>query len=391
MKRSSRISLLFLFAAIIMFDSCKKVDTAAIAFGKITGKIVSANNKASIKVASVFTTVDGKLYVTQTDTDGAFTLEAPAGSRRVTIQTGDGSMFRTEIDVVVKEDVVTAISAVPVKLNLVANLAFIPGVYDKIENIVQDSLGYPMHVILWDNVKDMQFLTPYDAIFLNCTNQLEMQNFDSLTYAHLATYVANGGSLYISDWAVKALIGQSLGPTTSCSVARVGGFIPDSLLCVRQGGVQGSLLNNPIISSSLQAYLNKTSIDKVTYNLQQWEKVQTLDTNFWETMVASSTGNPLLIRTNLYTDPTKGTLTIGSTTANAGYSLVCVSGTGGQHFTLSVRTSEVAGLLANGATNGACNNSTGAGRIYFTTFHNEPNAHIGSDIKNILDYVILNL
>jgi len=390
MKRSSPVSMLLLFAA-IMFASCKKVDTAAITLGKITGTIVSANNKTTIKVASVFTTVDGQLYFTQTDATGSFTLEAPAGSRRITIQTGDGSMFRTEVDVVVKEDMVTAISAVPVKLNLVANLAFIPGVYDKIENIVQDSLGYTMHPLIWDNVRDMSQLTAYDAIFLNCTTQLAMQNFDSLTYANLATYVANGGSLYISDWAVKALVGQSLGPTTSCSIPRVGGFIPDSLLCVRQGGAQGSLLNNPITSSSLQSYLNKTSIDKITYNLLQWEKVQTLNTNFWETMVTSSAGEPLLIRTNLYTDPSKGTFTIGSTTANAGYSLVCVSGTGGQHFTLSVRTSEVAGLVASGATNGACNNSNGSGRIYFTTFHNEPNAHIASDVKNILDYVILNL
>jgi hypothetical protein len=101
-------------------------------------------------------------------------------------------------------------------------------------------------------------------------------------------------------------------------------------------------------------------------------------------------GNPLLIRTNEYTNPLRGTINIGSS-ANNGYSFVCVPGSGSQRITLSVRNADVPAFLAAGATGGMCNNLEGSGRIYFTTFHNEPNGHIGADIKNILEYVILNL
>lgn len=388
MKNLLRFSLYVSLSA-MLFISCKKdsLPDSNVPLGTITGKIVAANHTTAIKVATVFITDNGQSYITQSDATGSFVLQAPAGNRHLTIQTGDGSMFRTEMDVVITEGQTTEISSQAVQLNQVANLAYIAGNYDKIENILIDTMGYTATPLTWAMAGTMANLSGYDAIFINCTSSL--QDITTIVDNNFADYVANGGSLYVSDWAVGFLTGVSGGATT-CSIERVGGFIPDSLLCVRRSGVVSTITNAPITSVSLQAYLNKTSIDEIVYNLPAWEEINYLDNNFWETMLTNPAGTPLLIRTNQYTNPTRGTLSIG-TPANNGYSLLCVAGTGSQHYTLSVRNSDVSALLSNGATMGSCDNTNGSGRIYYTTFHNEPNGVIGADIKNILEYVILDL
>ncbi|MBC7536574.1 MAG: hypothetical protein H7258_12855 [Ferruginibacter sp.] len=392
MKKIFYIHLGLVLSVTLLF-SCKKdhePQTQLVVLGKISGKIVAANNSSAIKVATVFTNDGGQLYITHSDETGSFLLEAPAGSRHVTIQTGDGSIFRTEIDVVVVENQTTQIINAPVVLNQVATLAYIPGTYDKIEDILVDSMGYTATAITWNLLDTMANFTCYDAIFINCTSISLTPLVSTTTDNNLANYVANGGSLYISDHAVKYLVGQELTPTTPCSVDRVGGFIPDNLLCVRKTGVVGSVINAPITSAPLQAYLNKTTIDEIIYNLNAWEKINTLDSNFWETMVTDLSGNPLLIRTNSFTNPGGGTYPVGSV-LNTGYSLICTPVAGGTNVTLSVKSENVAAYIANGAVAGMCDNTTSAGRIYYTTFHNEPNGHIGADIRNILEYVILNL
>ncbi len=391
MKNLLKVSLYALLPVLFLI-SCKKEDTPEeiVALGNISGKIVAANHTSPIKNATVFTYNNGKVYITHTDMTGSFVLEAPAGNRHLTIQSGDGSMFRTEMDVVVTEGQTTQVSSQAVNLQQVATLAYIPGTFDKIENILVDSLGYTATSITWSMLSNISNISGYDAIFLNCTSESNMPQVTGPTDITLGDYVANGGSLYVSDWAVRALVGQHLNASDPCSIERWGGFIADSLLCVRKTGIVSTVSNAPIVSTSLQAYLNKTTIDEIVYNLVAWEKINYLDASFWETMVTDPTGNPLLIRTNEYTNPTKGTINIGNA-GNSGYSQVCVTVAGGQHITLSVKNADVASLLAAGATSGTCNNENGAGRIYYTTFHNEPNGLIGPDMKNIQEYVILNL
>lgn len=392
MKKLLKVSsLVFLSAS--LFISCKKDSVPDITpeiFGHISGKIVAANHTTAIRVATVFIYSNGQTYITQTDVNGSFVLEAPAGNQHLTIQTGDGSMFRTEMNVSITEGQTTAISSQPIQLNQVANLAYIPGIYDKIERILIDSMGYTATALTWPMINTLSNITGYDAIFINCTGESDMQTISGITDSNLADYVANGGSLYVSDWANKCLIGKHNLQSDPCSTERVGGFIADSLLCARRSGISRSIMNAAITSSSLQAYLNKNTINEIVYNLGSWEEIHYLDNNFWETMVTDTAGTPLLIRTNQYSNPQRGTISIGSA-ANNGYSRVCVRGSGNDRFTLSVKTSDVPSLLAQGATMGSCANSTGSGRIYYTTFHNEPNGHIGEDIKNILQYVILDL
>lgn len=391
MKNLFRISFYVALTATLLI-SCKKDQKpeAFVALGTITGKIVAGNNTTAIKDATVFIHNEGKLYIAHSNATGSFVLEAPAGNRHLTIQTGNGSMFRTEMDVVVTEGQTTEIASQAVSLTQVATLAYIAGTFDKIENILIDSMGYTATPLTWNMLTTLSNISVYDAIFINCTSEGNMPVVTGATDSTLADYVANGGSLYVSDWSVRALVGKHASSSDLCSVERIGGFIADSLLCVRKTGNVTSVLNAPIVSTSLQAYLNKTSIDEIVYNLGAWEKINYLDVNFWETLVTDPTGNPLLIRTNGYSNATRGTVNIGGA-VNNGYSQVCVPGTGGQRITLSVKTSDVPSLVAGGATSGMCDNVNASGRIYYTTFHNEPNGHIGADIRNILEYVILNL
>ncbi len=379
---------------LLALASCKKDDSSVIpdpASGTITGKIVAGNNSTPIKVATIFGQTNGKLYITHTDVTGSFSLDMPAGNRHITIQTGDGTMFRTEMDVTVVEGQTTQVAAGAVQLTQVANIAYIPGAYDKIENILIDSLGYTATPLLWNMVNDISNRAGFDAIFINCTSQSELAQINPQIDSNLAAYVANGGSLYISDWAVKCLVGQrTVSANDGCGIDRQGGFIPDSLLCARHSGQVGYVYNAPIPSTTLQSYLGKTSMDEIYYNLTQWELINYINTNFWETLVTNPANNlPLLIRTTQYTNPGRGTIAIGSNT-NSGYSSVCTPSAVG-NVTLSVKTTELPVYLSGGATQGMCNNPNGSGTIYYTTFHNEPNGHIGPDTKRILEYVILNL
>ncbi|MFT3910332.1 MAG: hypothetical protein QM737_12985 [Ferruginibacter sp.] len=385
----------YLAIPLTLFISCKKDHTEpgpepAPLLGKITGKIVAANNITPISAATVFTHNDGQLYITHADQNGDFSLDAPAGNRHITIQSGDGSMFRTEIDVVVKENQTTAIASQPVSLTQVATLAYIPGIYDKIENILVDSLGYTATAITWHTLDTLPTIAAYDAIFINCTSSSDMPIDRTLSDQNLGDYVANGGSLYVSDWAVGYLVGTATSAADPCSIHPTGGFIADSLLCTRRTGYAGSIMNTNVISASLQAYLNQTTINEIYYNLGVWEQINYADPNFWETLVADQTGQPLAIRTNLYTNPNVGSFHTGSN-ANNENSLICVMDNNGQHITLSVKNADAPLFIANGATSGSCDNTLGNGRIYFTTFHNEPNGVIAPDIKNILSFMILNL
>jgi len=128
----------------------------------------------------------------------------------------------------------------------------------------------------------------------------------------------------------------------------------------------------------------------IKYDLTQWETVQNYDTAFWEVMVKHpATFKPLLLRTANFTNASAGTISIG--TSNASMATICHKPVGTTPVTITIPTSALSAHLAHGDSMGSCNSTNGAGRIYFTTFHNEPNGLISSDMKQILDYIILNL
>jgi hypothetical protein len=386
MKNITRFMLIGL--SCIFFFSCKKdeIITTPEPTGIISGKIVAQNNRTPIPNALIFVTTPNGFYSTYTDVDGNFTLTAAAGDRDLHIQTGNGDKFRTVLRVSITEDQTTILS-LPVNLNQVASLAYIPGTYDKIESILRDTLGYNAQYIDPNNLMNIIGISSYDAVFINCGTM----NFNTnpTTDSVLARYVSAGGSIYASDYAMDFIEGKFvLG--TACGTDRYFGFIPDSLVCSRRTGTVSTVVGANVVSQELQTYLGRNAMD-IIYNLGTWERIQYVNNDFWETMITDPTdGSPLFIRSNQYhqnsstpppaighQDPTQVT--------------VCHTLPTGKKVNITISTDEAVSHFSHGDTTGSCNNPNNSGWIYFTTFHNEQNGFINQDMKRILEFMILNL
>ncbi|MCS3532726.1 carboxypeptidase-like regulatory domain-containing protein [Chryseobacterium sp. JUb7] len=355
--------------------------------GKLTGKVMSQNGTKPIGGASVFTFDDKyKIYYTTSDADGNFSLEAPVGNHTIHIQTGDGSNFRTEITANVKDSENLNLDISQTKLNQVAKIAYVKGAFDKIEDIIQ-TLGYTATEITTTDLGNLTTISQYDIIFLNCGSRTNYSN--TALYAaidtNLATFVANGGSIYASDWDVSYLVGGT-NNTSNCSLA--GGFVPDTKLCsknIGNSGVVGATVNNAGLSAALG--FNTLSID---YDLGVWQKIINYDPTYWEVLVKeTSTNDALMIRTNHFTATGISNTPIGNA-PNTTFTTVCITLPGNIQISISVPQVLVPYLVALGATVGPCSGSSNSGYIYYTTFHNHASGNIGN-AGVILQYVILNL
>ncbi len=378
----------FFLLSIFMLSACKKEavepNQGAEITGIITGKVVTPNNRTPVRHALVFISTAKNLYSTYTDTEGNFSLTAAEGPQELHIQTGNGDKFRTILQVNVVANQTTALSDLA-RLNLVANLAYLAGSFDKIESILIDSLGYNAQSLNQYSIQNIAGIVNYDAVFINCGsyNTFVSTNTDTT----LANYVAAGGSLYVSDFSMNFLTG--LNALTDCQVPRYSGFIPDSTVCSRRTGTTSVVPQANIVSPELQYYLGKNTMS-ISYNLGGWERIQAIDNNYWETMVTDPADNsPLLIRTHNYTNSNNLPQFVG--TRDSSMVTICHQLPSGHPITITVNANALPAHLAHGDSVGMCNNTSNAGWIYFTTFHNEHNGQISEDVKHILEFMILNL
>ncbi len=392
MKKFNRF---FIFIILFSLGSCHSDSSSpteatadnTVKTGKVTGKVMSQNGAKAIGGASVFTFDDKyKIYYTTSDADGNFTLDAPVGNHTIHIQTGNGSNFRTEVAATVKNNETLTLDLSQTKLNQVAKIAYVKGSYDKIEDIIL-SLGYTATEITNNDLTNLNTIAQYDIIFLNCgsrkysTNQALFPAID----ANLAIFVANGGSIYASDWDVSYLVG---GTDNTSGCAPAGGFVPDSKLCSVNNGSSGivpAVVSNAGLSSALG--FSNLNID---FDLGAWQKITSYDSSYWEVLVKDGANQALMLRTNHFTATGIPVTPIGNA-PNTTFVPVCVTipGTNIQ-ITISVPQTLVPYLVALGATVGPCSGSSNSGFIYYTSFHNHAAGNIGN-AGVILQYVILNL
>ena len=209
--KKNNLLLILILAITTLAISCKKngdeIAVVEIVKGTVAGRVVAADNLTPIKNAVVFINKDGKIYRTKTNNLGEYILLAPIGNQKLFIQSGNGAMFRTVVNVVIKENITVNLPVA--KLAQVAKLGFVSGNYDKIEDIIVNSLGYTALPIT--DLHNFSSLLQYDAIFLNCSSSIVL---DSTVNKNLANFVSNGGSLYVSDWAVSYLIGSNVSGAT---------------------------------------------------------------------------------------------------------------------------------------------------------------------------------
>ncbi len=352
--------------------------------GLVTGTVTSANGTQKIGGATVFVLEGEDVYHTYSDAEGNFNLEAPEGLRTVHIQTGNGSNFRTAIDVEITKDQTVAIEATASRLDQVANMAYVTGAFDEIQLVI-NSLGYTADEISYLDLSDYNIISQYDIIFLNCgSNQHDYLGTD----ASLSAFVSNGGSLYTSDWAVSYLIGAS--PTTDICT-KEGGFVPDDKLCTQQSGPMSTITDAEIVDGALAASMGYSSLD-IEYDLDGWDEIVDVDLSYWDVLVSDpATHGPLMIRTNDYSDPDAVTTPVGN--AANGWITICHYPPGNPDNPVTITINENAwdAHEDHGDTLGECDGATSNGNIYFTTFHTHAGGLNHDNSEDILEYVILNL
>lgn len=389
-----KFNLLFIFIILLSLGGCRsesetpvEITESVMKTGKLSGKVMSQNGSKPIGGASVFTFDEKyKIYHALSDSEGNFVLEAPVGAKTVYIQTGNGSNFRTEISAVVKDNETVNLTANQTKLNQVAKIAYVKGSYDKIEDIITN-LGYTATEITNADLANINTLAQYDIVFLNCgsRNYGANQSLYPLIDTNLAIFVANGGSIYASDWDVSYLVGGT-DNTNNCSLS--GGFVPDSKLCSKNIGSTG-LLAASVNNAGLTAALGFNTLN-INYDLGAWQKIITYDPAYWEVLVKDATTNEaLMLRTNQFTATGIPNTPIGNA-PNTTFTTVCITLPGNIQISISVPTVAVPYLVALGATVGPCSGASGSGYIYYTTFHNHATGNIGN-AGVILQYVIVNL
>lgn len=389
-----KFNLLFLLILILSLGSCRsdsetaETPTAiAVQNGKVKGKITSQNGTKSIGGASVFTFDEKyKIYHTTSDSEGNFTLEAPEGNHTIYIQTGNGSNFRTQATANIKANETVNLELTQTKLTQVAKIAYVKGTFDKIEDIIQ-TLGYTATEITNTDLANLNTLAQYDIVFLNCGSRKFSQfaNLYPVIENNLAVFVANGGSIYASDWDVSYLVGGN-DNTNNCNLA--GGFIPDSKLCSKNIGSSG-IVAGTVSNTSLATALGFNTLN-LDFDLGAWQKITNYDPAYWEVLVKETASNdPLMIRTNQFTDNTLPNIPIGNA-PSLNFVTVCITLSNNVQISVSVPQVAVPALVALGATIGSCSGAGNSGYIYYTAFHNHASGNIGN-AAGILQYVILNL
>jgi hypothetical protein len=375
-------TLIFLSIITIGLFSCRK-DTNHSPdriMGVISGKVVTENTQKAISRALVFVDDHGDIYFTYSNVDGSFSLSAPAGEQLLQVQTGDGSIYRSAMQVeIVPNDIVELQQLFG--LGQVGRIAYVSGAYDEIETIIEDSLGYTATAISYADLSNFSYISTFDAIFLNCNSNL---NISSEVSTNLRNFAGNGGSLYASDWAVRYLIGNRASGNNTCPGTFSNGFIASDKLCTRRTGARGWIMNASIVSADLQGFLGSNSMD-VDYDLGNWEAIHLVDGAFFETLVTNGS-EPLMVRTNKIT--AEESFIVGS--GNSEWVTIChiPPGNPNNPITITINVSGLQAHLDHGDNIGACANG---GNIYYTTFHNHPGDHASADVMSILEYVILNL
>lgn len=345
--------LIVLLSGALFIASCKKEDDVA------ESSLMSTTPDATIR--GIVKTPNGTLvkcaqiivgnYRTKSDANGRFSLDVPHGNLRLTIQTGKGKVFKTSFLLSIQKGDTIVLDAQQQILQQTGTMAFIPGDYDAIELIIA-SLGYSADTLTVSDLSASALINTYDALFLNC-GALDPDHMDSLRYLNLMDFVHNHGSIYASDWAVdfltgdgfmrqansapshshsKHLIGEVKG-AAACLSPVLGGFIADSALCTSKFGASILVTGASVVDPDLISVLGQNTID-IDYNLSGWAMINQYDDPF----------NPLII------DSGFGTLAVKSNY-----------------------------MGENG------------GRIFYTTFHNHPQTGISNQVRDILDYFILNL
>ena len=192
--------------------------------GSIVGRVCDPGEGKGVYGADVYVVAgkDGHKVSTLSDADGQFDLtDVPPGTYTVYVERGS---FSTTVEsVVVTEGAVTTLDESTCIAPTVSKLLVVSG-HDSVESVLQ-RLGYFNFSLIDSHFRDHTSTTPSwfvqafsdlatieqnDIVFINCgPHEWALDDADPQAVDHalanLRAYVAQGGSLYVSDWAYDIL------------------------------------------------------------------------------------------------------------------------------------------------------------------------------------------
>lgn len=206
-----------------------------------------------------------------TDLDGRFRLEGvPAGPQTLLATRG---VFRAEISVQVEADAV--VQAPTLTLDAAGALAFVPGEFDRIEDILRERLGVEVAELAPMDLASPAITSQYRYIFINCGVEEWEYADDEDVIANLLDFVAGGGALYVSD----------------LELPLVSNMFPDRF---RMGfGLQEGIVRSEVVDPGLKAFLgpNRDFID-IFFDFDDWDAVKGPDADIDIILQADYQGDP---------------------------------------------------------------------------------------------------
>lgn len=341
--------------------------------GAVTGRVCAPDQQTRVNGAAVSvdaTDCNGNPVHVQTTSaaDGSFELDGvPTG--QVTVHAALGA-FQQDTAVSVSANQTTAI---PDNQLCVAQktvrIAVVTGPGDQIENLLQtlqlqfttyaaDSASYASSAKPF--LLNLQQMEQYDLIFIDCgaahTNgQDDFGSSASQIEQNLAAYVANGGSLYASDWAL--LFALYAHPGSLDFLTRTGSAVTDPLYTHDLMGYAPQTVSATIADPQLAQFLGK---GQVSVNFPKQTGVSSLH---WGLMQSVDPAAHVLV-------------SAPSVQVCDGTTQCSSSGGSATNVPLAVELKVTAA-------------GTRGGNIVYTSFHNI--AQSGNDVAQILKYLVLHL
>ena len=158
----------------------------------------------------------------------------------------------------------------PVELVSAARLAYVPGAYDSIEDVVT-ALGNEITEISTEDLTNPDVTSQYGVIFVNCGASGISSN---AVVANLRTFVQNGGVIYASDWASTL----------------VEALYPEDIETSRSGRAQD--VTATVLEEDVRLFVDGRSEIEIVYDLGNWARVTELGTN--ATVLVEGVINPLM-------------------------------------------------------------------------------------------------
>ena len=271
----------FLLALALVVTACDSSEDATT--GSVSGQVTAADGTTPIPGVTVSLASAGR-YRTETlgrlavdgpsaitDSDGNFTLnDVPAGEQTFMAVRGN---FQATFELTVEADELTTLDA-PVELVSATRIAYVPGSWDSIEDIVT-GLGYEVTRISLADLADPAVTSRYGVIFINCGPQAGQMPSDAAV-GNLRTYVQNGGVLYASDFA--------------------GAFVettfPDDISLAQSGVAQS--VTATVVEEDVRLFVDGRSEINIVYDQSGWVRVTELSDNVTVLLegVVNSDDNP---------------------------------------------------------------------------------------------------